>query len=80
MKRIFGASNRLEAGHDKPALGAAAVDQLRSREAGPGAKIGEVTLDRARADAHDPSGFIDGTTGCYEGSQNVNLAGGLRSP
>ena len=61
--RTFGASDRLEARHDKPALGAAAVDQLLSGETGTGALVGKVALHGTRADAHEVGSIRDGPAG-----------------
>jgi hypothetical protein len=64
----------LEGWHGKPALRPAPIDQLHRREARSRTQVGEVALHRARPDAHELGGVLDGPTGSDEGREDVHLA------
>ena len=63
-----------DSNHDQPPLGPSSIDQLLGGKTRPRTEVGEVALHRARPDAHELGGGLDGPAGFDVGGEDVHLA------
>ena len=68
----------LQTRHDQPPFRSSRIDQLLGREARPGAQVSEVAFRGARPDADGRRRVSNRPSGCHEGGEDVDLAGGRR--